>query len=200
MDHTFKQQEKSLGQLLIQAGMITKEQLMEALREQGESGEPVGKILVKKRFVTEQDIMAALKGMLVVVFELNSEKFAIEVIYSKEILVYRRVTPLPSVPEHVAGIINIREKVVPVLSLNKMIFSKTDPLSEDTRIIVMEVKGETIGILVDNVLQVRNFDTANFENISKYSFAIDRKYIAGVIKDGAEIITLIKPEILSAAG
>lgn len=198
MEQGHKQQEKSLGQLLIQAGLITKEQLIEALREQGDTGEPVGKILVKKRYVREEDIVNVLKGMLVVVFELNREKFAIEVIYSKEILIYRKITPIPTSPKHIAGIINIRETVVPVVSLNMMIFNKADQYTEDTRIIVLEVKGQLVGVLVDNMLQVKNFDTVNFEDISKYSFAIDRKYIGGIIKDGTDIITLIKPEILAA--
>ena len=35
-----------------------------------------------------------------------------------------------------------------------------------------------------------------FENINKYSLRVDKKYLAGLLKDGNSMVTLIKPEIL----
>ena len=64
-----KKQHKSLGTLLLQAEYIKKEQLEDALREQADTGEPLGKILVRKGAIREQQIMEVLKGMLVIVFQ-----------------------------------------------------------------------------------------------------------------------------------
>ncbi|HPD18735.1 MAG TPA: hypothetical protein PLF61_03610, partial [Candidatus Goldiibacteriota bacterium] len=79
-----KQQQKTLGELLINSGIINKEQLEIALNEQKNTDEPLGKILVRMGFAREEDIINVLKGMLVVIFEINNESFGVEIIFAKE--------------------------------------------------------------------------------------------------------------------
>ncbi len=195
-----KQQEKSLGELLKQAGLITREQLEEALFEQKNSPEfePLGKILVKKQYVKEEDIISVLKGILVVIFEVNEEQFGMEIIFAKEIIKYKKIIPLPNVPAYIKGITSIRNEVVTVASLNKKIFNKEDEITDETRIIIFEFKEKNIGIIVDRVISVKNFENSSFENINKNTLTDEQKYIAGIIKDKESIITLIKPEFLFA--
>jgi purine-binding chemotaxis protein CheW len=190
-----KQQEKSLGETLKQAGLITKEQLEAALAEQKNSSkfEPLGKILVRKQFVKEEDIINALKGLLVVIFEINREKFGIEIIFTKEIIKYKKIIPLPNVPDYIKGIISIRDEVITVASLNKRIFGKEDEITEETRIIIIEFQEKNIGIIVDRVVSVENFENSSFENINKGTLEAKQSYISGIIKDKEAIITLIKP-------
>jgi purine-binding chemotaxis protein CheW len=196
----YKKQEKSLGALLIQAGFINSDQLKEALNEQKTSGEPVGKILVAKRYVKEENIIGVLKGMLVVVVELSGEKFGIEIVYAREIIKYRKITPLPDTAEYILGMISIREEVIPVVSLNRKIFGRADTITDATRIIIIDGKNGSACMAVDDVITVKNYQAGDFVNISKNSFNIDKKYISGIIKDGDSVITLIKPEALFEAG
>jgi purine-binding chemotaxis protein CheW len=191
-----KKQEKSLGELLTQAGYITQEQLKDALKEKAFSTEPLGKILVRKGYVEEKQIVEMLKGLLVVVFEVNRELFAIEVVYSKEILKYRKITPIPSMPDYIAGMLSIREDVIPVISLNKKIFGRDTELTEETRIIIIETNEQKVGLIVDKVTAVKNFDSARYEKIAKHSITINKRYITGIIKDDDNIVTLLKPDIL----
>ena len=195
----YKTQDKSLGELLIQAGYINADQLKESLEEQKTTSEPLGKILVARRYVTEQNIMSVLKGMLVVVIELNNEKFGIEIVYTREIIKVRKITPLPNMPPHILGMMNIRDEVMPVISLNRKIFGKEDAVTDDTRIIILDTKAEPAGVMVDNVITVKNYDAKDFANITRYTFTIDKKYIAGLIRDGETVITLVKPELLLEA-
>lgn len=51
---------KQLGELLIERGIITEEQLEKALTQQKESGGLIGEILVEKGFAKEVDIAQAL--------------------------------------------------------------------------------------------------------------------------------------------
>jgi hypothetical protein len=37
---------------------------------------------------------------------------------------------------------------------------------------------------------------SSFANITKYTFAVDRKFIGGLLKDGEAVVTLLKLEIL----
>jgi len=193
----FKGQDKSLGELLIQAGYLTKEQLDEALKEQQtlEPQEPLGKILVRMRFVKEENIINVLKGLLVVVVEINKELFGMEIVFSREIIKYRNITRLPNLPGYILGMISIRNEVIPVISISRRIFGVDDTITDETRIMVIEFKEKIIGFLVDKVMSVRNFQSSSFANITKYSFTVDKKYISGLIKDEGEVITLIKPDI-----
>src|SRR5512147_142411 len=119
-----KKQEKSIGELLIHAGFLTQDRLMEALEDQKQSGEPIGKILKRKGYVKEEDIIAVLKGALVLVFKIAGEAFAVEIVYSREILKPMKITPIHAVPDYMLGIISIRGQVIPVISLRRRIFGK----------------------------------------------------------------------------
>jgi purine-binding chemotaxis protein CheW len=189
-----KSQTKSLGELLLHAGKLSRDQLEEALIEQKTSGEPLGKILVRKGSVKEEDVIEALKGMLVVVFEVQGEKFGFEIVYSREILNNRKITPLPVMPAHILGMISIRNSVMPVISLNRMIFNTAEKQQEESKIIVIEFRDEIVGVMVDRILAVKNFKTGDFEDMRSSMIADEKKYIAGIIKDKGEIVTLMKPD------
>lgn len=191
-----KQQQKTLGELLINYGIINKEQLQTALNEQKNTDEPLGKILVRLGFATEEDIINVLKGMLVVIFEINNESFGVEIIFAREIIKYKKIVRLPTIPKHIKGMISIRDNVVPIISLNQIIYKKEDAITEDTRIIVIENKDNAVGVLVDRVVAVKNFHANDFEDLNRSSISAEKKYMAGIIKDKDRIITLIKPEFL----
>jgi|DewCreStandDraft_4_1066084.scaffolds.fasta_scaffold06077_10 purine-binding chemotaxis protein CheW len=191
-----KQQQKTLGELLINSGIINKEQLDAALKEQKNTEEPLGKILVRMGFAKEEDIINVLKGMLVVIFEINNESFGIEIIFTKEIIKYKKIVQIPTMPKYIKGMISIRDNVIPVISLNQIIHKKEDVITEDTRIIIVEKKNDEVGILVDKVIAVKNFHANDFEDLSKSSISAEKKYMAGIIKDQDKVITLIKSEFL----
>lgn len=55
---------KKLGELLVDAGLITKEQLDAALAEEKQKGKRLGTLLVEKGFTTELDIAQTLAYQL----------------------------------------------------------------------------------------------------------------------------------------
>lgn len=55
---------KKLGDILVQSGYISEEDLGNALKEQKRLGKKLGEILVEKEFVTEEDLLNALEGQL----------------------------------------------------------------------------------------------------------------------------------------
>ena len=52
-----------------------------------------------------------------VVFQLSKEEYAVPISQVKEIIRYKGATKLPSTPEYMEGIINLREKIIPVIDL-----------------------------------------------------------------------------------
>ncbi|MCP5185852.1 MAG: Flp pilus assembly complex ATPase component TadA [Pseudomonadales bacterium] len=53
-----------LGDMLVSRGLLREEQVNEALAMQKQNGRKLGEILINKRWVTEQDVLAALSGQL----------------------------------------------------------------------------------------------------------------------------------------
>jgi len=195
-----KKQEKSLGELLLKAGFINNEQLRAALAEQAGEKEPLGKILVRHGYVREEDIINVLKGLLVVVFQAGGEFFGLEVVFAGEILHNKKITPLPAMPPNLLGVVSLREKVVPVFSLNMIVFGEKDKFTDETKVIVIEKKGKTAGVLADKVLSVKNFSSKDLFETSKNSSYEAKPYVAGVIKDAHGIITLLNPDVLLEGG
>lgn len=58
----------------------------------------------------------------VVVFHLDKEKYGIETIYFREVFRFKELTLLPKVPPFIAGVINVRRKIISVIDL-RVIFN-----------------------------------------------------------------------------
>lgn len=72
---------KRLGDMLVEAGVITNDQLMEALGKQKESGKRLGELLVDLRFTDEMEIAEAMsQQMKIPVAKIREAKLAPEVI------------------------------------------------------------------------------------------------------------------------
>ncbi|MBL4666573.1 MAG: chemotaxis protein CheW, partial [Sneathiella sp.] len=50
-------------------------------------------------------------------FMLSGETYAINILDIKEIIEYGNLTPVPMMPEFIAGVINLRGSVVPIINL-----------------------------------------------------------------------------------
>jgi type IV pilus assembly protein PilB len=127
---------KRLGDLLLENGLITEEQLEEALFEQKKSGLPLGTLLTQKGIISEQQLIEAIEFQLGVP-HVNLENFVIE----KEII--------DLVPEEVAR----RYKVIPLKKRgNRLTLAMADPLDyfaiDDIRM--------TVGMPIDPVIATRS--------------------------------------------
>ena len=99
-----RQQLRSLGALLLERGLVKQIDLDAALNEQKNSGEKLGRILVRRGLVTEANIVTALEGIMVVVFNLGADEFAMPSLEVREIIRHRPALPLPGAPSYLEGI------------------------------------------------------------------------------------------------
>ena len=88
-------------------------------------------------------------------FNVGDAIYAIEIKYIKEIIEVEQITLVPKIPGHIKGVINLRGKVVPVISIRKRFEIEEIPYDSRTCIIVLEFEdGEQVGIIVDRVQEV----------------------------------------------
>lgn len=115
-------------------------------------------------------------------FRLGDERFVVDVSKVIEILEISKITKVPKAPDYMAGVINLRGKVLPLIDTKLKFGLPKIEFTVDTCIVVIEIEleGETIhiGVLVDAVLEVMEIDAT----IIKPSPSIDARYPLNFIK------------------
>ena len=126
-----------------------------------------------------------------VTFRLARETYGINVMRVQEVLRVPDVAPVPGAPPSVLGIINLRGNVVTVLDTRYLLELATDPLTDDSRIMVIEAGRATLGLLVDSVAEVVNISAAQIDPAPAIGNDDTSRYIHGVYSTEREIIVLI---------
>lgn len=134
----------------------------------------------------------------VLIFNINNEYYAADIMEVERILGYKVPTKLPDAPDFVKGVINYEEKILPVISLAKKFNLHEENISDDSKIIVAKNCDEKIGIIVDVVSEVKDVKNVHIEDAPDIAASISSRYIKGLIKlDGKIIIFLRLASILS---
>ncbi len=98
----------------------------------------------------------------------------------------------------VEGIINLRGNVIPIIDLKKRFNLATSDYTDDTRIIVVEIGGQTVGIIVDEVAEVLRLPVTSIEPPPSLVGGITAEYLTGVGKfDDRLLIMLDMTRILT---
>jgi chemotaxis signal transduction protein len=194
-----QRQEKSLGELLRQAGKITSRQIQVALAEQRKSHEPIGKVLVRLGFVEERDILQVLQGLSALTFVLGRELFGVETFRAREVMKYIPYQPSET-PGGWVGSCLLRSRELPLLSLRRVL-GMEDPVQPIlTWYIVLEVRALPFLLWVDAVKEVTRFKVDQIESPPTYLFGkkSDLFYCLGKIKD--DLYSILNPEKLLEEG
>ena len=130
-----------------------------------------------------------------VVFQLGKEEYGVEILQTKEIHRYTKITRVPNAPYFVKGVINIRGEIIPIVDLRVRFGMEPVQIGEHTRIITVLVNGgQKIGFLVDNVNEVLWIEGSAIEPAPSVSGGIDKEYLTGVGKIGERLIVLLNIE------
>jgi purine-binding chemotaxis protein CheW len=198
-----RQQFRSLGALLMERGLLTPVQLDAALEEQKRSGEKLGRILVSKGWVRDKDILSVLQGMMVVVFQLRDEDYGVETLQVREIIRWLSPRVLPASPAWLAGVVDYRGQVVPVVDMAARL--GRPPLVEmeaAARIVIYEgAAGRTWGLMVDSVSAVVQVGRDQLEDgaPSWQPAGVPMRWLAGLAKlDNRPVALLNMEEVLGA--
>lgn len=194
MIKSIRAQKKSLGQMLLEEGAITRDQLEQGLRFQKASGEPLGKVLVRQGWINERDVLRVLEGLMVVTFSLAGEDFGIETLYVREIIRAQQAVPVPKSPAYIDGIINFRDKVIPVVDLRRRFGLEPGEVGMESRIVVFEHPSRSAGLLVDSVRAVTQIGGEQLEPAPASRVGIAGKFLYGLGRMDGKLVTLLDIE------
>ena len=131
-------------------------------------------------------------GMEVLFFTLGEKVYGIEIDYVQEIIGIEQITVVPKILEYIKGVINIRGKVVPVISVRKRFGIEEIPYDDRTCIIVLEFEnGTQVGIIVDRVQEVVVVDKNIVSKVPDSKNVNSNKYIKSIINSADSIKLLL---------
>ena len=119
-----------------------------------------------------------------IVIRYGEEVFGIDIKYVDNIVRMQRITRVPNVASHIKGVLNLRGEVIPVISLRIKMGLAPDEITKTTRIIIIKLEsGDSIGVLVDEVLEVITLDSKQIEKVAYNSKDAVASFLFGVGKD-----------------
>lgn len=131
-------------------------------------------------------------GVEVLFFNIGDTVYGIEIEYINEIIGIEHITVVPKIPDYIKGIINIRGKMVPVISVRKRFGMEEIPYDDRTCIIVLEFEnGIQVGIIVDRVQEVVVIDKDIISKTPDCKNVNTNRYIKSIVNDNDGIKLLL---------
>ncbi len=129
-------------------------------------------------------------------FRLAAEGYAVSVNDVLEIVRDQRITPVPCMPAHIRGVVNLRGKVVPVYDLREKLNLKQAEESKKVCMIVSHVifadRGPTTAALVvDSVEAVIELADCPYEETPDLGTSIHREWTEGIVDIDGHSFTLL---------
>jgi purine-binding chemotaxis protein CheW len=143
-----------------------------------------------------RDAIAAHEGLSeTLVFRVATERFAIDLAAVEEAIELPSVHHLPEMPEHLLGVFELRGRLVPIYSPERVL--RVALAHEAAAVLVLRAGEKRLGLAVDDVDDVLTIDGAavrrapipeNEDNV-----------LLGVIRRGADLLALVDAQSLAQA-
>lgn len=129
--------------------------------------------------------------LLLATFFVRDALCALDAAGIQEVIRLGPVTPVRHAPASVAGIVNLRGKIVTVLDLGlRLGFPQVVP-GPESRIFILEDGSEFIGLLVDRVDEVVETDPAQLQPPPANVPFSQARFLKGICRAGSRVVTLL---------
>lgn len=127
-------------------------------------------------------------------FALGKEEFGLEILKVREIIGVIDITQVPSMPDYVLGVINLRGKVIPIVDLRRRFDMPSVEQTSETCIIVVSVRETLMGVFVDQVSEVLDIHADEIEDAPELGSESANHYLLGMAKSKGRVKILLDIE------
>ena len=144
-----------------------------------------------------------------VIFRLDESEFGVEIAQVVRIIRLMKITRVPRAPRFLEGVVNVHGEMVPVVDLKKRFELPWREYGYKARILVVEVEGQTVGMMVDLVTEITWIPTSTIEPPPEMVAEISGVYLTGlgrlddrliIILDLSRVLTTEEVEDLERTG
>ncbi len=128
-------------------------------------------------------------------FIIGDEEYAVPILSIQEIIKPIEYTRVPSVPEYILGVFNLRGSVIPLIDLRRKFKMPPAKSNEDTRYIVMIGRDNTAGFVIDRLTEAIRIKS-NKIGPPPETIHADKGMVYGIGMQDESILTILKVESL----
>lgn len=128
-------------------------------------------------------------------FCIGREEYGIDILRVQEIRVYDPPTRIPHAPAYIKGVMNLRGLIVPVIDMRLKLGQGDTPIHVFSVVIIVRVKGQLWGFLVDAVNDVLVFNSTNIRPVPAFDGSVDISYMKGIGNLKGRIVVLTDVDI-----
>ncbi len=151
---------------------------------------------------SEAPPMQGPNTLQVLTFSIAGEEYGVDILQVREIKSWHGATPLPNSPPHVAGVINLRGTVIPIICMRALFAMPTlleapESLAEAVVIVACIKQGEstrTVGLLVDTVSEVYTVDREQLQPPPQFRLDEQRNAILALATIDSKMLILLDVE------
>ena len=131
-------------------------------------------------------------------FRVGQELYGLDIMRIREIIRPLKLTSVPKAPKFIEGVINLRGVVIPVVDMRRRF---DQPLAQERtcRVIICTVAGKILGIVVDDVLEVRRYTREEIQPAPQFLKGKGAEFFLGVCRRDEDLVMILDLEkILSS--
>jgi len=114
--------------------------------------------------------------------EVRGSEYAVCISKVREVLRSIEIAPLPNSPGMIEGVADVRDALVPVIDLGKVLFGSSVEASVTQRIVLVEVRDMLLGLRVDRVFGVMQVDSHSIDQRLEILGATGQEMVCGMIR------------------
>jgi purine-binding chemotaxis protein CheW len=125
-------------------------------------------------------------------FTLNQQLFGMPIHLVREINQLPQITPVPQAPAAVAGVINLREKMIPVMDLRRKFNLPQRDVTRETCVIVVDGRQGQVAVIVDTVASVLLLNQDQIEAPPSLVLSgTAESAVLGLARSGQQVLVLL---------
>jgi purine-binding chemotaxis protein CheW len=136
----------------------------------------------------------------ILVFVLGTEEYGVDILKVQEIRGYDKVTPIPSAPDYLKGVANLRGVIVPIVDMRVKFRLPEVRYDQFTVVVILRFASRVIGLVVDGVSDVIALTANEVKEAPHLGSVVDSSFIAAVATQDDRMVLLLDMEKLLSTG
>jgi purine-binding chemotaxis protein CheW len=128
-----------------------------------------------------------------VTFELSGEEYGVDIRCVNSIIKSKnfKIFKIPNSSNFLEGVINLRGKSNPIVNLKKKFNFEDEPKAEESKIVIINNQGASIGFIVDEVTDILKITDEEIEPVPNIIKGSNLRYLSGIVNVNDKMISIL---------
>lgn len=129
-------------------------------------------------------------------FICNEQQFALTIDSVEKILLYKKPALIPDTSAYINGFLSYNDSPLLLIDMKRRLFNEKLTPNEQTKVIVANWKNKKIGLIVEQITQVKEYPITDVEQAESTNGTAKTAYIIGTFQENDDITLHIDVDML----